>query len=68
MGCCGRKNRVVAPKATPDQQKIIDIVKSRNYGAIKKGRGRVTATTKQCLNCNTLVSSRSICPICGHKV
>jgi len=66
MGCCGKGNRT--PKISKDEQKLIEVVRKVNYGAIKRGKTRVTLTTRQCFNCNTLVSKSAICPICGHRV
>jgi len=66
MGCCGKKPRI--PKISKDQQKIIDKVKQINYGGYKGGKIRVTVNTRKCMNCNTLVSNKQICPICGHKL
>jgi len=66
MGCCGKKN--VTPKISKQEKKLIEVVRKINYGAIKRGRSRVTFNTRQCMNCNTLVSKSAICPICGHRV
>ena len=66
MACCGKKS--VVPPISLNQKKIIDKVRSSNYGAIKRGNVRVTAYTRQCFGCNTLVSNVKVCPICGYKL
>lgn len=67
MSCCGKK-RIHNFRLSPEQKKVVEKVRKANYGAVKRGNMRVTLNTKQCLNCNTLVSNKQICPICGHPL
>ena len=64
MACCGKKPKV--PKISEEKKKVINKVRKLNYGAIKQGRSKVTMYSRQCFNCNTLVSNVTVCPICGH--
>lgn len=70
-GCCGRK-KMLTPKVTAEHKKVVDKIKSTNlssnFGAVKRGRKGVTAYSRQCFNCHTVVSNVSVCPICGFRL
>jgi len=66
MSCCGRKS--VVPPLSSNRRKVVSKVRSTNFGAVKRGNVKVTAYSRQCFNCNTLVSNVKLCPICGHKL